>query len=74
MTITEHIEKDDHAKGKYLVAFRHPSGELLGIPLRGVTKDEAECMVGPLRWAFEFGCAAYRIAVRSTEVDVKDES
>jgi hypothetical protein len=43
------------AKGKWMIEIRYAeSGELVGIPLRGVAKDLALEMADPVRFTFEY--------------------
>ena len=52
--LTIQIEKDDRLKGRFMVVFRRDH-DIIGIPLRGVTKDQAATSLDPLKYAFEYG-------------------
>lgn len=44
----------------YGVVIRDPSGDVHGIPIRGVRKDEAESLESVVLYAFEYGVDACR--------------
>lgn len=57
MTYTIGIEADgdDHR-----VVIRRPDKSLLGVPFRSRRREEAERMLTPLRYAYEYGLRAMR--------------
>lgn len=49
------IEPDMHKAAKFIVAIRRENDELVGIPVRGVVKKDAERMQQAIGFAFDYG-------------------
>jgi len=62
------IEHDNKDEGCFMVVFRNPedSNRIVGIPMRGVTKKEADAAKNPLIYAFEFGLKTMREEIERT--------
>lgn len=54
-TVTATIEPDDCKTGMWMVVLREGSGNLIGIPLRGVDYRTVVASRQSLRFAFEYG-------------------
>ena len=64
------IEPDETPSqaGKVKVVIRRKNGEVVGVPLRGVSEETAQEMLDPLRFAFGYGVDASRwIVARACE-------
>lgn len=49
------VERDECKAGKWKVVLRTESGELIGVPLRGVLKNEAVNSQNAIGYAFGYG-------------------
>lgn len=57
------IESDDKIKARYMVVIKKKTGELVGTPMRGVLKKEAQLAVRSIIKGFEYGVEACRICL-----------
>ncbi len=63
MKVIVRVVKDTTFKGKWMVEIRYAAlGDLIGIPIRGVSKAAAHAAVNPVWFAFEFGVKTARTA------------
>jgi hypothetical protein len=66
------VESDTHEKGKWMVVIRRKTtDEIVGIPVRNKTYEEAEEMANPCRYAYEFGLNEVRLSLGSVWFNVK---
>lgn len=50
------VEKDDRIQGRYKITiWRESDGRLVGTPARGVTKKQAQDLLGPIQYSFDYG-------------------
>jgi len=64
------VRSDKHP---YQVRIEHEDGELVVVPLRGVTKSEAERSMHSLLYAFEFGLNAMIRSLASVRFSVEEQ-
>lgn len=67
------VEKDDYAKGRYMVVIRDSRRHILGVPLRDEDKETAERLLGALRFAFDYGMTAVRMEVDRVHINLVEK-
>jgi hypothetical protein len=63
------VMKDDVDKGMFMVVFSHPKRGIR-IPLRNVSRLEAECAVASLKYAWQFGAFEAVNEIRSLGLNI----
>ena len=64
------VEQDDIAKGKYMVVLRGNKDEVIGVPVRGTTKEKAYASLDLVRFSFEYGVKACEAAHQNINLAV----
>lgn len=68
------VEQDDIAPGRWMVVL-YSEKKIIGVPLRGASRKQADDSLEPVRYAFEFGWLACdsttREFMRTTWIQVR---